>query len=445
MTTMARVGEKKGYYRSKSKRRGIISIRKLDKETFEKLLIILFCICVFLIVLIPALAIPLKYIAIPLILVGLLRYESFNYLLFPFSFLDNVIGTYLAGRVTLFWIYLFVLFIKLFGLERRSFLSRDRIVLMLGLILFFAGVALPVYGVNSIKMMMVIFCGYALSLDWFKNPEKLKAFLFVVITSTMVTVVSLLFSLTGTIAAAGRTTGIGFNDPNYSSFLCCMGLCAILNYTVMRYKWITICASLIFIFGIVRSGSRTGLLAIAAILIMQILFTRGMVKKVKLILLTVIAAGAFSLFILPMFSEIFSPLLDRVEYTMNMLSQGNYARATADRTIIAEIYISYYKKQNIIMQLFGGNVLASTQLFTAIGQHKVTHNVYIDYLMAFGAVGGAIMMGSYIIRMIRYLIKHIDTRIVEFRGVFLMKLCGLIFGIGIALLQVSTWWILCLI
>jgi hypothetical protein len=120
-------------------------------------------------------------------------------------------------------------------------------------------------------------------------------------------------------------------------------------------------------------------------------------------------------------------------------------RATADRTTITESYLNYYARQGIIRQLFGGNIIASPDLLTAVGSSSVTHNVYLDYLMAFGAIGGLIMLGFFIFRTIQYFVKYEVTDILEYKAVFLMKISTLMFGITLAFLQVPLWWYVCFI
>lgn len=412
----------------------------------ERLLVVLFCLVAFLIALVPELVLPLKYLVIPVVLILLLRFDSFNYLLFPLTFLDNMIGTYISSRFTLIWFYLLFLCFKLFILERRTVLSKDQIVLLMGVVLYFFGVALPVYGMNSIKMLLIVFCSSILSQDWYKKPEQLKKLQFVVIASALVSALSLAFGLAGTMDDAEmRAIGIGFKDPNYSSLVCCLGLCSSMNYKSSKYKWLRIVITILFIFGVFRSGSRTGLIVTAAILIIELLSTHGIKKKLKGIVLAVAIVLFFLFFILPRFSTILSPLILRLVITWNSFSRGDLISATADRTTIAESYLNYYKRQDIIKQLFGGNIIASPDLLTAVGCSSVTHNVYLDYLMAFGAIGGLIMLGFFIFRTIQYFVKYEVTDILEYKAVFLMKISTLMFGITLALLQVPLWWYVCLI
>lgn len=410
----------------------------------ERLLVAVFYAAIFLVALFPQASLPLKYVVIPASLALMLRYDSFNYITFSLTFLDNMIGTYVGGHFTLIWFYLFALCLKIYIFERRPVLSKDRIVFLLGIILYFFAVSLSSLGMNSIKTVIIALCTYTLSLEWEGRPELLKKLQFVIICGALISAMSLAFGLTGTEGTDLRTAGIGFADPNYSALVCCIGLCACLNYRSERLKWLPALCCVLFAFAVFRSGSRTGLLVLAALAMTKLPILSGAGKKLKWISFCALLVLVFVFFVLPAFSDALGPLTDRLKATWSALSRGDLESATADRSYISAKYLEFFGSQGFLGKLLGGNVIGTQALFDGVGINRVTHSVYLDYLMAFGLLGSLVMLSSQLLRLVKYFKIHRATGSPEYAAVMMMKLACLLFGAGLALLRVPLWWFVCL-
>lgn len=411
----------------------------------ERLLVVAFIVSCALVILSPGVGPLIKYTLLPISIVGLYRFDSFNYLIFPLTFLDNAMGTFLFGKFTLMLFYLAVLLFKLVITGKRMPDLREMTFAAV-CVLFFV-YAYHEYGNNSIKMIIIIICMLMVGNRIKDNPERLDNLLFTVYTSSLLPALSFAFGLSGTYKTTDRMAGLGYSDPNYASFICTQGLCALLNtkFVTKKGKIFQYLSVLIIFVGIFRSGSRSGLLVAIAILLMKVVFTQGVGKKMRILVLA-LAVAVLVLFVIGNVIEIpyMEELLWRWERTFSSLESQDYTLATVNRSDIAEGYMNYFSEQSLFGQALGFNVPASPKLL-ALADGQVTHNVYIDFLMAFGVLGTAYMFFQFFSRALWYFRQYRETSNPNFLTVFEMKLSMAIFGTSLSMLQVYSWWFVFLV
>ncbi len=416
-----------------------------DENRRERFLIVTFIVSCALVILVPAVGPLIKFSVLPISLIALYRFDSFNYLLFPLTFLDNAMGTFLFGKFTLMLFYIAILLFKLITSGKRMPDLREMAFATV-CVLFFV-YAYGEYGNNSIKMIIIILCMMIVGNKIKDDPRRLENLLFTVYTSSLLPALSFTFGLSGTYKTTDRMAGLGYSDPNYASFICTQGLCALLNTkfkTKIGKVFQYLSVILIFV-GIFRSGSRSGLLVAVSILLMKVVFTQGVGKKMRIIVFS-LAVAILILFIISNVIEIpyMEELLWRWERTFSSIESQDYTLATVNRSDIANAYMNHFANQSLLKQAFGFNIPGSPGL-VAVAADQVTHNVYIDFLMAFGVIGTIYIFFQFISRCMWYFRQYKDTSNPNFLTVFEMKLSMAIFGTSLAMLQVYSWWFVFLI
>ncbi len=420
-------------------------------EKFERILLFIFIVTLTLAITVPSLSVVGKYIFVPILLMILFKYDSFLFLVFPLAFLENSLGVYLMGKVTIMWFYLFLFAYKLYIKRYELTLKRDLIVPVIIVTLYFV-FAIFEYETQSIKSIIIIILFYKLSSELKDDTRKLEDFNYVILLSSFMAAFCLVFgikdlSLVGTRfenLGVTRGTGIGFGDPNYTSFIILLGLCALINLRSHKIVLdiVNILLITMFIVAIFRSGSRAGLISVVIILIMKIATLKGLKNKIQALIglsmiIALIVIFVKYVFVLPNLEF----LLTRWDETFYSLDAKDYKFMTANRTEIYSDYIRYLGSQDIFKMLFGGNIVGSDSIKQIAGG-GVTHCTYIDYVLAFGMVGGLIITYYQIKRARLYYSLFKRTGESEYLTTLMMKVITLTFGISLAMLQVNLWWII---
>ena len=195
----------------------------------ENIWFVIFLLSAFILAVIPQTASVLKYSLIPLSIIALYKYDTFDYLIFPLSFLDNTIGTLIFGRLTIMLLYLMLLLCKLYLFRLKQLKFRIIELMLIIITTAYYLFAYSEYSNNSIKLIMIILCGTVIAKRSFSSKDKMRKLVNVIFLSSMLPAITLAFGFLGNYKTTDRMSGIGFNDPNYSSFLCLMGLCVALN------------------------------------------------------------------------------------------------------------------------------------------------------------------------------------------------------------------------
>lgn len=404
----------------------------------------LFCSLILILAYVKPLYLPIKYFALPILLLLLCKYDLFDFIIFPLTIYDSVIGMYISNRYSLIWFYLAVLIVKLIYTNSKSIkLNKIAFLNICLLILYFSIFYLYGYGMASIKIICIIFCSSLIAMRIRKDALYTKNIAYVIYTSSIINVIALLTGLTGTIEGVSRQLGLGFTDPNYTSYVCALGLAVVLF--MKSDKTFSIISSILFILAILKTGSRAGFLITCLLILMKIALAKGIIKKVKIIFSMLIISALVFIFILPLISNDINNLVSRLVLMWDGFSAHNYGDATAGRSDIAQNYINYFKNQPFIRQLFGGNLVGSQQLLWQVGCNHVTHNTYLDYLLAFGILGSAAFLGTLTVSIITYYKKYRTTGEQSYLVISLIKVISLVFGVSLAFLQVNLWWFVALV
>lgn len=388
-----------------------------------------------------------KYVAIPALLIILFNYPIFDYLLFPLSFMDNAIGTVVFGRITFLWFYLLLLTLKHIRKKNLYLKVSSFIILAMASMYFLWGYSH--FGLlKSIRYMLIIFCSMIISRRHKKNPDLLSLLLFVIYSSAILEAITLSFGLSGmTIEATERVTGIGWTDPNYTSSICLYGLCALINrsFDTTKQKLFQFVGCLLIVFGVFRSGSRSGLLAIGIVLIIRIMMINNMKARYSYVItlaIVVVVTLIFSRSGLVPLSK-FNNIVERWKIVINALQSRNFDVATTHRLPLLISYWDFFINQNPIRVLFGGVIVGSESLLSQFG--RVSHNVYMDYLLAFGFVGTIIMAYGFLKRTLGYFTLYRQTENRVYLALVEIKLSMLIIGVTLSMLTVEQWWFLAIV
>lgn len=413
----------------------------------EKWTILIFCLSIYFINMFPALATPVKYLVLPICLVLLFNSNSFEYLIFPLLFLDDTIGTFVAGRITLIWIYFVLVFLK--QISRKQKQSKRSLVLdysqfvLLVMCLYFVLVGLSNHGMVYLKILCSVICALNCRKRIERNHEEIQIIQYIIICSAMVTAISIITGHGGQIEYFNRRLGFGFTDPNYGSSLCLVGLGASLFLQEGYNKLLKLVLPIIFLIATIVSASLTGVTISLVLIIIKIWSEKSFVKKIKIMstILLVVLIGVF--LVLPRIGpEYFYSIVTRLN-GLTSSSQITTSQLTTGRTDIAEIYLKYYFSQNPIKMLFGGNILQSQGLFSNLGAAAVTHNTLLDHLMVYGIAGFVLMYSLYIKRFYYYLRENISIN--EKGAILIIKFSVLLYSFTLAYLEVPFWWFVMII
>lgn len=387
----------------------------------------------------------LKVSVIPISLLLLFKYDVFEYMIFPICFLNEAIGPYFGTVIDLRLIYLPFFLVKV---VRSRGLKMDycKFGIIIFLTLYF-GYEIISYKITQFLFIIYIFCFLMLSND-FVDRSKRILFLYVLSVSGMVSAVTLAFGLSGINELTSRAVGIGYADANYASLVCLIGFSALLNYPVESKvaKCLKIIGSLIFALGIFRSGSRAGFIVFILVMVSKGVFTKDIGKKVKylggLLVLLLLALFAIESGIIQI--SYLDALVSRWDSTFSAFHTGNLTYATAGRNTVLNNYMTYFCNQNLFAKFFGGNIPSSSEMLS-VGNGYVTHNVYVDLLLAVGFAGAIYLLAEFLRRIIIYFSLYRKENDITYLAFVQMKMAILLMGISLALWQVTMWWLIILV
>lgn len=387
-----------------------------------------------------------KYIALPILLLLLYREPIFDYLIFPLSFLDNGIGTMLFGKVTLVWFFLLLLLIRFLVNGQFRFKRGPFLVLCLCTVYFLYGVG--EYRMQAFKMTLVVLCTILVANTHEDDPEKMNLMLFAIWTSALLEALTLSLGLTGTLSETDRTTGVGFSDPNYASSICLYGFCVLMNLDT-KHLWsrvLCVLGSLVMALGIFRSGSRSGFLVLLGVVLIHVFLLNNARKKLRYLLLLLLVVVLVLMVVNSgvLRSAKMDALMDRWFSMFDAVQENDLDVATTDRSAVLRYYWNYYSHQNILGILFGGNIPGSEAMLLA-GHGRVTHNVYMDYLLAFGLTFSMILFFIHFQRVVRYFQAYRETGLKTSLAVTELKIAAFLMAMTLAMLRVNMWWFIMLI
>lgn len=406
---------------------------------------ILFVLMTLALVVFPQLTTVIKSIGIPLMLLWLFFKDEFYLLLFPVCLFESVWGQLFAGRIGILTIYLLLLVVKIF-VDKRITIPVNSNLLPVAFVLFYGLYSFFAIGNNEwLRLVVYVFFACCIMSYVSKSDTLKQQLLFIVLISALANGITMALALNGgeSIIEGGeaisfRSWGLGLIDPNYSSFICCLGVAVVMNLPKAKWNTVVAIASLlIFAVGIFRSGSRAGFLCFLILLIVKLFMTGGIIKKILYIAGVALAAFAIFTFIVPRF-DFADWTLNRFSDIFDFISGSNIADISGGRTDLFAKYVKYIFSQDLFGLIFGFNILQSDELFGAVGVIHATHNTYLDYILAFGLIGFAILWGLYIVQTVRHFTKRTQMD----NAFFMMKLTGLVFSISLSFASRIIWWFL---
>ena len=399
--------------------------------------VLVYVLMTFLSCVIPSAKSVFSYVGVPLIFAILFFSDDFKYLAFPVCLFESVWGNLIFGRIGILTVYLLFAFVYMVLKRELKFKFDYQLVAVL-ILAFYCIYSYILEGGND---WIRIAC-YAFIIWFFYVNEEYskKKLMYAILASAIAMAVVLIFGLAGTESfiedgvIGYRSNGLGYSDPNFSSFVCCLGACVAVCLPKFKYsKLISTVLVLVFALAILSSGSRGSTLVLLFILCIKWMLTRGTIRKLLYVLLAIVVAFLLITYALPRL-DFFEGAMSR----LTTLFSASDAFADSGRSSIAERYLEYFGNQNIFQMLFGGNILESERLLSSLGIIEATHNVYLDYLMVFGIFGSIVMLFIHGNRIIK-LIKEKD---VESQCIFLIKISALTMGLSLAFFTKIIWWYL---
>lgn len=406
---------------------------------------ILFILLTLVLTVLPQVSVALKMVGIPLLFLWMFWREEFYLLLFPVCLFESVWGQLFAGRIGILTVYLLLLIFK-FLYDKNLKIPVNHNLIPVGCVLIYGVYAFVAEGANE-WLRLVIYVFFACCILWYVSKSEMlkKSMLMIVLLSALANGLTMALALNGgeSIIEGGeaisfRVWGLGLVDPNYSSFICCLGVAIALNLPRARWSAIISIASLIiFAIGIFRSGSRAGLLCFGILLIIKLIMTGGLGRKLLYIAGFIVVAFIILKFVVPNL-EFVDWTLARFSDLFAFISGDSTVDITGGRTDLFAKYIDYIFNQDFLSLIFGFNVLQSKDLYGAVGVTHATHNTYLDYILAFGLIGFVLLWTTFIIKAVNYFKKKTPVD----NALFMMKLTGLIFAASLSFASRIIWWFL---
>lgn len=398
----------------------------------------------------PLIQFSFKYLVIPFLFFKLFKYDSFLFLGLPFSVFYQTVGPYFNNvHVNILTIYLPVLLVKLSNL--RAFRWHKSFSILTALIVlqyfyFQTSLEIPSSYVMFLTYTLSVFSSIFVFKHVFFKPEKLRLYSYVVLLTSTVCISGYTLGFVETsridtfeISSIGiEYTGVGIADRNYASLVACLGLPFLIFSNELNFKRFLIVLFLLFIgLGIVRSGSRSGTIVLGLLLLLSFLRNRNYGFNSIII-------SSLVLVLLAIFPNIidFEYLGDRWSGTFSDYNSKNYDDLSSSRTLIWGMYLSQFSTQEVLTNLFGGNILNNEKFLVDFGDGNVTHNFLIDLIFAYGLIGCAFILWFFInkITFIRKAYQH--THINFYYSFLFSKIVLFVLGLGLSLVNTNYFWIL---
>ena len=178
-------------------------------------------------------------------------------------------------------------------------------------------------------------------------------------------------------AGQERLTAFG-QDQNTLAFLLVMGVVPLLqlisNSSKPILKYMSIALIIVFAYMIASTGSRTGVIVLALVVLFYAYSARQFKVLAFLVILVVIG--------LPIIIQYLpESILDRFMQTSELVDDGDFS----DRSVIWQSALDAFRHENFLLGVGYSNF--STMLRQHYGWQMASHNTYLTYLVEFGFVG----------------------------------------------------------
>lgn len=237
-------------------------------------------------------------------------------------------------------------------------------------------------------------------------------------SSRITAIITLIFSsyVEGRLYLSGRIA----EDPNYLCAYFLFGIvyvieCLLYKKNTLPKVFAYIIELLLYLYIILYTGSRGGLLSIATAAVIIFLFNKQKKASIKKILLIVAVYSAILLVIT------FIPESVAMRFSLTAIAESN----GTGRFEIWKHAIDVFEESNVLRQLIGYGTATIRNVFMVFGYPgKVAHNIFIEVLLENGLLG--LIIYTFVI--LRYIITAFKIK--DFFAVAIM--------VGIAVLSLST-------
>lgn len=266
---------------------------------------------------------------------------------------------------------------------------------------FFASALLAVCFTDDIGTHFKYFVYYILNISifmLFNNSGTTEKFIKQLIKyKGLMNCIVLIFVLTITVMLAlpqcystdlwdGKGFFQGFSVPHGVAGSCCLALSIIILLMNLhqRNKYLYLAEILVLLFAIVKAGTRTYLIAAAALLLLAV-FSLAKRNTNRRFLMFI---GLFAFIIAIVNSD---TMRNKIEYAMNfqkLLGWNFFQAFTSSRTIIWGNDIKlFFTQSNLLQILFGGGFAYSYEINESWTYRIQAHNGFIEVLMSTGIIG----------------------------------------------------------
>ena len=339
----------------------------------------------------------LTLIIISVCMVALSTKGKIDYI-FPIAILWNDALGSIPGGFTVYYVFFFCVLIDLLGRfqSRRAEMKTTPGKLIYVLFSIFINFQMYASGATSVQRFLI----GAFSMIWAYSTierviqkEEYNDFLFLSASAIALAIVASTISgyqgtylgAFGTVISRAGLLGQGSAaDPNMAALAIDTGflLCMMSNMK-KNYKIIFSC---IFVFGLMRTVSLSGILFFGIAILLYLLFEakyeRGawQLKVIGSLLAIIVLLFVFYYYADLTGNDTIISVRNRIAELFQQLSLGEFDDLSSGRFSVRQQGMSFFSQQGFIRQLFGGNSPYVVNNFA-------THNTYLEQLLRFGLLG----------------------------------------------------------
>lgn len=242
------------------------------------------------------------------------------------------------------------------------------------------------------------------------------------------------YTNSGEIFGVERYMG-SFNDPNYTGFFMNLAIFFTIKVPEFRNRIIRTIVLTVLYYFLVASGSISGILFNICGMIAYIIL-RYRMKSVKVLFISGLAAAivVFLALNIPQLRSIgiVQSMITRVESQFSSSDSASVDTITSGRETHWVQYMEYYKEQDTVKKLFGGNIhmTAAVDPYFTENFGNVAHQAYIGFLLCFGAVGTFLFLFSFAVKTGINLVSYFKYKEDYYLLLFICSFIWIFYGFG---------------
>jgi hypothetical protein len=226
-------------------------------------------------------------------------------------------------------------------------------------------------------------------------------------------------------------------DPNYTAFLLFPGYIASMSLNVVKSKLVII-IFLIFLIAILFTSSLTALFSLLIVTYLKFKYdlNNSILNYFKNYYLVLFIPFILSLFIL--FGDIFEEgllLVNRLNETIELLSQSDFSAATSNRSDLFSSYFRLIWDSDLFNFIFGFYPYLTSPDLNSVSISKfdnISHNSYLDVMLYVGLIGLIIVIFFNFSR-IKFLVDKFRKADYIYFDLFLIKFSFVIMSASLSL------------